>query len=342
VFNAFAALVNVVGERMPGPGMEPMQRETMTLRDSVSVPEDVLSAMPLSEQTPASPEAPSLSSPLPSPPLTPSSLLPPSPFVPSATEARSKTFPRLLESDEIALAPPPSPSSFSPLSSTTTDDEKVGGEKGASLSLEEDSVAEEEREETPRRKKKRRKNKPSPLALVLDPSEKPTVWQRLHLPAWCRPLFYLISLPGLAALLAAQATFFLHDELASSYPKLTPALSFGCRLLHCEIRPLQNLGVTGLGIEASDLQFDPHDAKQQLLSVTLRNRSDKPVAYPRLALELTDARNQLLARIFFTPEMYLPPSADVRIGAPASSDVSLRLLLRNDVTASGYRVTLVY
>ncbi|MDR0251395.1 MAG: zinc-ribbon domain-containing protein [Burkholderiales bacterium] len=287
IFNAFTALVNFKGERIPGPGMEPVQRETMTLRDSVSALESDFTAMPSSP-------------------------------VPSGAKAKKTSLPPASEINAADKA-----------TSTVVSHEKRGP-----------SSIEETTEEKRQRRKASRKEGPSPLTLVLDPAQKPTVWQRLHLPFWCRPLFYLISLPGLATLLAAQAVFFLHDELASAYPKLTPALSQGCRWLHCEIKPLQNLNA--LTIEASDLQSDPNDVQQLLLTVTLRNRSNKPVAYPNLSLELTDSQDRLMARRFFSPDVYLVRPADANIGAPAARDLVLRLLLRPDFAASGYRLSLVY
>jgi predicted Zn finger-like uncharacterized protein len=296
VFNAFAALVNFKGERVPGPGMEPVQRETMTLRDSISAPESDFTAMPPSS---TAPEA-----------KAKKTTLPPTPVFEADDDASPKSVAR----------------------------EKRGP---PSISAEEFALEIEENTEEKRlRRRETRKERPSPLTLVLDPAKKPTIWQRLRLPFWCRPLFYLFSLPALATLLAAQAVFFLHDELANAYPKLTPTLSKGCRWLQCEIKPLQNLAA--LTIEASDLQFDPHDSQQLLLTVTLRNRSNKPVAYPRLSLELTDTQGRLLARRFFAPEAYLVRAADAAIGAPAARDHVLRLLLRSDFAASGYRLSLVY
>ncbi|MDR2244096.1 MAG: DUF3426 domain-containing protein [Burkholderiales bacterium] len=304
VFNAFSALVNFKGERVPGPGMEAVQRETMTLRDSVSEPENAFVA--------ASPP------PAPSPPPVPSDAktqktAPPLP--PSGVESIGFTSPSLRSDIPERRKGPPT-------------------KEEIALAIEE--VAEERRQ----RKKAAQKEKSSSLDIVLTPARKPTIWQRLRLPPWCRPLFYLVSLPGLAVLLAAQATYFLHDELASAYPKLTPALSQGCRWLQCEIKPLQNLNA--LTIEASDLQSDPNDAQQLLLTITLRNRSDKPVAYPDLSLELTDAQDRLLTRRFFSPEMYLVSATDANLGAPPARDLVLRLLLRPDFAASGYRLSLVY
>ncbi|MDR0247337.1 MAG: zinc-ribbon and DUF3426 domain-containing protein [Burkholderiales bacterium] len=296
VFNAFAALVNFKGERVPGPGMEPIQRDTMTLRDSVFVPESAFTAMP--------------PSPAPSDTKAGEAIVPPALVIETAND--------ILSSSDI-----------------------IAREKGSSLLMEEDAFAiDETTDEKPYHKKTLHKDKPSPLALVLDSTKKPSVWQQLHLPPWCRPLFYLISLPLLTALLAAQAVFYLHDELADAYPKLTPTLALGCRWLHCEIKPLQNLDA--LTIEASDLQSDPNDAQQLLLIITLRNRSGRPVAYPNLSLELTDSQDRLMARRFFTPDVYLVRAADANIGAPAARDLVLRLLLRSDVTASGYRLSLVY
>ncbi|MDR0770769.1 MAG: DUF3426 domain-containing protein [Burkholderiales bacterium] len=293
VFNAFAMLVDFKGERVPGPGMAPMQRETMTLRDSVSAPDSDFTVIPPKSELPAASVQQTIAPPAPEIEAVDSSLRP---------LAHEKSALSLLEKD------------FS---------EAVNGERA---------------DEGARQQKKRLK--PSPLSLVLDPAKKPTVWQRLRLPPWCRPLFYLVSLPGLLLLLAAQATFFLHDELANAYPKLTPALSQGCHWLGCEIKPLQNLGA--LVIEATDMQSDAVDAQQLLLTVTLRNRSDRPVAYPSLSLELTDEQGKLLVRRFFAPEAYLDRAADASTGAPAARDLVLRLLLRSEVAASGYRLSLVY
>lgn len=296
VFNAFSALVNFKGERVPGPGMESVQHETMTLRDSVAAPESAFTVAP----RPGKPVA--------------------SVSLPLETETADHTSPSLH-------------------TITHTHEKNFSPPQEENLAVKEDGEA--AGREIPHHKKRWRKNKPSPLALVLDPAEKPTLWQRLHLPAWCRPLFYLISLPGLSALLAAQATFFLHDELASRHPELTPVLTQGCRWLGCEIKPLQNLDA--LTIEASDLQSDPHDAQQLLLTVTLRNRSNRPVAYPSLSLELTDEQGKLQARRSFAPEMYVVRATDVDAGAPAARDQVLRLLLRSRLAAtSGYRLSLVY
>jgi predicted Zn finger-like uncharacterized protein/SLAP domain-containing protein len=346
VFNAFAALVNFKGERVPAPGMEPVLRETMTLRDSVAAPESDFTAMPPSTLPSFAPSSPPPSSPppssLPSPPPSPAPSLPPSP-APSEVKAKKTTLPPTPEikaPDDIPSTPvaqrrkgPPSIEEIA-LAIEEASEEKRQRRKELGLAMEETT------EEKRQHRKEPRKEKPSPLALVLNPAKKPTIWQRLHLPPWCRPLFYLISLPGLAALLAAQAVFFQHDELASAHPKLTPALSQGCRWLQCEIKPLQNLDA--LTIEASDVQFDPYDAQQLLLAVTLRNRSNKPVAYPRLSLELTDAQGRLLARHLFAPDAYLVRASDAAIGAPAARDHALRLLLRSDFAASGYKLSLVY
>lgn len=307
VFNAFAALVNFKGERVPGPGMTPMQHETMTLRDSVSAPEGSFTAIPPVADTGKSVR-----------PLLPE----------SQTGGDHSSISLRVITREDGRETARESARAAPLRDT-----QPPAPAAASLALEDDL------EDLPRRKKAR-KSKPSPMALVLEPTQKPTLWQRLHLPSWCRPLFYLVSLPCLTVLLLAQATLSLHDELVSTVPALKPALSAGCRWLHCEIHPLQDLDA--LSIPASDLQYDPQNAQQLLLAITLHNRSDRSVAYPRLSLELTDARDQMRARLIFTPENYLQPTVDANTGFPASSDLALRLLLRSSLPASGYRLSLVY
>ncbi|MCL2872559.1 MAG: zinc-ribbon and DUF3426 domain-containing protein [Betaproteobacteria bacterium] len=301
VFNAFAALVNFKGERLPGPGMTPMQHETMTLRDSVSAPEGLFTAIPADTGKSVRPLLPE-----------------------TQTNDHSSISLRVITRESGREAARPVPPREIPMPLPVA----------ASATIAEDA------EEPSLPRKKSRKSKPSPMALVLEPSEKPSVWQRLHLPSWCRPLFYLVSLPCLTVLLLAQATFSLHDELASTVPALKPALSAGCRWLHCEIHPPQNLDA--LSIPSSELQYDPQDAQQLLLSVTLHNNSDRPVAYPRLSLVLTDAHNQMSARLLFAPENYLQPSVDAAAGFPASSDLALRLLLRSSLPRNGYTVALVY
>ncbi|MCL2297308.1 MAG: zinc-ribbon domain-containing protein [Proteobacteria bacterium] len=359
VFNAFAALVDFAGERVPGPGMEPVQRETMTLRDSVSSSGDDFSAPPAPEETkeekPSPPpvseapaDAPASTTPprRKGPPTKEEIALaiaeaagekPPDPTsAPASTTPPRRKGPPTKEEVALAIAEAAGEKPQGPASApaSTTPPRRKGPPTKEEIAL---AIAETTEE---RRQRNLRKEKPSPLTLVLDPAKKPTIWQRLHLPFWCRPLFYLVSLPVLTALLAAQAVFFLHDELASAYPKLTPTIALGCRWLNCEIKPLQNLDA--LTIEASDLQSIPNDAQQLLLTITLRNRSNKPVAYPRLSLELNDAQGRLLTRRLFAPEAYLVRAADIDVGAPPARDQVLRLLLRSEFPATGYRLSLVY
>ncbi|HKW81406.1 MAG TPA: DUF3426 domain-containing protein [Casimicrobiaceae bacterium] len=161
--------------------------------------------------------------------------------------------------------------------------------------------------------------------------------RRLRLPGW----LYGMLIPVLVIALAAQALFHFRDAIAAHWPQTRNALRGMCVLADCQIRPLQD--ISGLSIEASDLQADPAHKGLLILAATIRNRTAHALAYPYLELTLSDAQEQVVVRRAFAPGEYLSGAADAGSGLAGNAELAVKLFIdASATTQAGYQVYLFY
>jgi predicted Zn finger-like uncharacterized protein len=162
--------------------------------------------------------------------------------------------------------------------------------------------------------------------------------QERHLvPSWVLAL----AIPILLALLAGQALFHFRDAIAAHWPTTKPTLIKLCAAAGCEVRPMAD--ISGLSIEASDLQADPAHRGLLILSSTIRNRAPFALAYPYVELTLSDAQDQIVVRRAFAPEEYLSAAADPRGGIAGNTELAVKLFIDASATSqAGYQVYLFY
>jgi predicted Zn finger-like uncharacterized protein len=147
----------------------------------------------------------------------------------------------------------------------------------------------------------------------------------------------------LLLVLAAQAALTWRDTLAQQYPNSRPWLQQLCQMTSgCELSAPRDLDA--LVIDSSTLS--PADSGLQL-SVLLRNRSDRAVAWPALELTLTNAQDMTLQRKVVQAAQYLPEAQathrTLTEGLAAGQQVQLRLHLEvNGAAPAGYKLVLFY
>ena len=160
-----------------------------------------------------------------------------------------------------------------------------------------------------------------------------------YTPRRSRTWAWAIASVLLAALLLAQATYFLRDTLASRLPQSRPALTEACAMLGCTLSLPKEL--SQLQIVGSDLQTESRGRLK--LTLTLGNRADQVQAWPMLVLTLTDQRNRPLTRRSFAPSEYLEDTRRIAEGIPPRSEQPLSLPLAvREVTPMGFDVQLSY
>jgi predicted Zn finger-like uncharacterized protein len=161
--------------------------------------------------------------------------------------------------------------------------------------------------------------------------------QRLRLPAWA----YGLLIPVLVIVLGAQALFHFRDAIAAHWPQTKPALIRLCALADCQLKPLQD--ISGLSIEASDLQADPAHKGLLILSATIRNRAAHALGYPYLELTLSNAQDQIVVRRAFAPGEYLSGAANLDSGIAGNAELTVKLFIDASTTSqAGYQVYLFY
>lgn len=161
--------------------------------------------------------------------------------------------------------------------------------------------------------------------------------QRFRLPGWV----YGLLIPVLVVTLAAQALFHFRDAIAAHWPQTKSALRGMCALADCQVKPLQD--ISGLSIEASDLQADPAHKGLLILAATIRNRAAHALAYPYLELTLSNAQDQVVVRRAFAPGEYLSGAADLGSGIAGNAELAVKLFIDASATSqAGYQVYLFY
>lgn len=161
--------------------------------------------------------------------------------------------------------------------------------------------------------------------------------QRWQLPSWV----YGLLIPVLVIVLGTQALFHFRDAIAAHWPQTKPALIRLCALADCRLKPLQD--ISGLSIEASDLQADPAHKGLLILSATIRNRATHALGYPYLELTLSSAQDQIVVRRAFAPNEYLSGAADLDSGIAGNAELAVKLFIDASTTSqAGYQVYLFY
>lgn len=154
---------------------------------------------------------------------------------------------------------------------------------------------------------------------------------------------YGVAIPLLVVALIAQVLFHFRDAVAAYWPASKPALAQMCAATGCTIRPLRDVAMHYLSIEASDLQADPAHKGLLVLTASVRSHAGWPLAYPYLELTLTDASDAVVVRRALAPSDYAGGTADIAAGLPPNGEVAIKLFIDASATSqAGYRLYLFY
>jgi predicted Zn finger-like uncharacterized protein len=147
----------------------------------------------------------------------------------------------------------------------------------------------------------------------------------------------------LLLLLAGQAALLWRDNLAQQWPASRPWLQQLCHATTgCQLAAPRDLDA--LVIDSSALS--PAASGLQL-TVLLRNRHDRAVAWPALELTLTDTQGRIEQRKVLEPANYLPPmqaaASALRAGIAPGEQMQLQLHLAvSGAAPAGYKLALFY
>jgi predicted Zn finger-like uncharacterized protein len=168
--------------------------------------------------------------------------------------------------------------------------------------------------------------------------------------AWARPnktrrssgALLGIAIPLLFAALLAQLLFHYRDAVAARWPVSKPVLTQACALAGCTIRPLRDLAMQYLSIDASDLQADPAHKGLLILIASVRSHAGWPLAYPDLEFSLTDTNGATVVRRVLTPAEYAG-ALDLSKGIAANGEVPIKLFVdASATTQAGYTLYVFY
>lgn len=143
--------------------------------------------------------------------------------------------------------------------------------------------------------------------------------------------------------LAGQAALLWRDTLAQQWPASRPWLQQLCHAtIGCQLAAPRDLDA--LVIDSSALS--PAASGLQL-TVLLRNRQDRAVAWPALELTLTDTQGRIEQRKVLAPANYLPPAqaaaSALRAGIAPGEQMQLQLHLAvSGAAPAGYKLALFY
>ena len=152
-----------------------------------------------------------------------------------------------------------------------------------------------------------------------------------------------IAIPVLIGALAAQTLFHYRDAVAARWPATKPALARICGLAGCAIKPLRDLTMQHLSIDASDLQADPAHRGLLILTANVRSHADWPLAFPHLEFTLTDTGNATVVRRVMAPADYAGGVVDLAKGIPPNGEVSIKLFIdASATTQAGYYLYMFY
>ena len=154
---------------------------------------------------------------------------------------------------------------------------------------------------------------------------------------WVYGSLCLLAIIGLAA----QATYFFRDEIASRVPQLAPGLVTACAYLDCRLQPPRR--GESLGFVGTDLAADPAHKGLLIFTATLRNSGATAVAYPHLVLSLDGLGGEMVVRRVFTPAEFAPATASLVRGLEAGAEIEVKLYLdASQTNVVGFKVDHAY
>lgn len=154
---------------------------------------------------------------------------------------------------------------------------------------------------------------------------------------WLYGLLCVVAVTGLAA----QATYFFRDEIASRFPQLARTLSAACVYLDCRLQPPKR--TEALGFVGTDLTADPAHKGLLIFTATLRNSGATAVAYPHLVLTLDGLGGEMVVRRVFSPAEFAPATASLARGLDAGAEIEIKLYLdASQTSVVGFKVDHAY
>ena len=168
-------------------------------------------------------------------------------------------------------------------------------------------------------------------------------WTRPSKPRRAAGALLGIAIPVLVIALIAQLLFHYRDAVAARWPASKPALTRVCAFAGCAIRPLRDLPMQYLSIDASDLQADAAHRGLLILIANVRSHASWPLAYPDLEFTLTDTNGATVVRRVLTPSEYAGGVADLAKGIPGGGEVPIKLFIdASATTQAGYTLYMFY
>jgi len=158
---------------------------------------------------------------------------------------------------------------------------------------------------------------------------------------WSKPLWALLSLLMLAALIA-QLLFVFRGDLAAASPGMRNVLTELCKPLGCEVyypRRIERVFIVGSSLQQAAAAANTPGEQRYLLRLTLQNRFDQDQQWPTLMVQLSDSSGTPVIRKALAPSQYLPLDL---VGQPFKSRQELSLEIPLSVSGqaiSGFELT---
>ena len=145
----------------------------------------------------------------------------------------------------------------------------------------------------------------------------------------------------LGLVLLAQLGYFYRDQIAVAWPASKPELVEICQLLHCKITLPHDSNL--LRINSSEFKIDPLLANRIQVRLAIENLTDTPIAYPDIALTLSNEADEAIVKRNFQPREYFQKNTAIAGGLAAQAEVVVNLTLDvSNISVSNYKVLLFY
>lgn len=145
----------------------------------------------------------------------------------------------------------------------------------------------------------------------------------------------------LLMLLVVQFSIAYRDLLAVNFPQLVPVLNTLCTVTNCQIKLPADKNL--IKINNTSFEVDPKNPNLISVHIELENQSDTVIAFPNIALSLTNDDDEVLARKNFRPKDYLTRSQTLNNGIAVHGGAAVKLTLAvSDIQATGYKLLIFY